>query len=46
MRFGYRAGYDTEERAKSDLLNLPWWYERFSAEAWRETLAERLTDDE
>ena len=46
MRFGYRVGYDTEERARSDLLSLAWWYEQFSAEAWRETLAEGLTDEQ
>ena len=32
--------------ARSELLNLTWWYEQFSAEAWRKELAEGLTEEE
>jgi putative transposase len=46
-RYGWSsAAAHTDERARSDLLNLPWWYEQFSAAAWRETLAEGLTEEE
>jgi len=36
----------TDQTAQSDLLNLKWWYEQFSADAWRKELAEGLTDEE
>ena len=46
-RYGWSsAAAHTEERARSDLLNLPWWYKQISAEAWRRELAEGLTDEE
>jgi putative transposase len=40
------AAAHTEESAQSDLLNLPWWYKQFSAEAWRKELAEGVTEEE
>jgi putative transposase len=40
------AAAHTEESARSDLLNLAWWYKQFSAEAWRRELAEGLTEQE
>ncbi len=36
----------TGEKAASEVLNLQWWHEQFSAAAWRRELAEGLTDDE
>jgi len=40
------AAAHTDERARSDLLNLKWWYKQFSAEAWRKELNEGLTEEE
>ena len=40
------AAAHTDETAKSDLLNLRWWYEQFSAQQWRNELAEGLTEEE
>ncbi len=40
------AAAHTEAKAQSDLLNLAWWYKRFSAQAWRDELSEGLTEDE
>ena len=34
------AAAHTDEKAQSDLLNLRWWYEQFSARAWRKELGE------
>ena len=40
------AAAHTDESARSDLLHLPWWYEQFSAEAWRKELADGLSEEE
>ncbi len=40
------AAAHTEPTAKSDLLNLQWWYEQFSARQWRKELAEGLSEEE
>ena len=40
------AAAHTDESARSELLNLTWWYEQFSAEAWRRELSEGLTEEE
>ena len=40
------AAAHTDESARSDLLNLRWWYGQFSAPEWRRELAEGLTDEE
>jgi putative transposase len=40
------AAAHTDEKARSDLLNLAWWYKQFSADAWRKELAEGLTDEQ
>jgi len=40
------AAAHTEERAKSDLLDLAGWYEQMSAEAWRKELSRMLNDAE
>jgi putative transposase len=40
------AAAHTNERARSDLLNLPWWWKQFSAEQWRKELAAGLTPEE
>jgi putative transposase len=40
------AALHTDEKAKSELLNLPRWYRRISGAAWRKELAEGLTDAE
>ena len=40
------AAAHTDEKAESPLLNLPRWYKRVSAEAWRKELAEGLTEAE
>jgi len=40
------AAAHTDADVGSDLLNLTWWYEQFSAAAWRKELAEGLTDEE
>jgi len=39
------AGH-VDEKATSDVLNLPRWYDRISAGAWRRELAEGLSDTE
>jgi putative transposase len=40
------AAFHTDEKAESELLNLPRWYRQISAAAWRKELAEGLTEDE
>ena len=40
------AALHTDEKAESELLNLPRWYRQVSGAAWREELAEGLTDAE
>jgi putative transposase len=40
------AAAHTDEKARSELLNLKWWYEQFSADTWRKELGEGLTDEE
>ncbi len=40
------AALHTDEKAESELLNLPRWYKRVSAEEWRKELAEGLTEAE
>ena len=40
------AAAHTDEKARSELLNLAWWYKQFSAEAWRKGLAEGLTEEQ
>ena len=40
------AAAHTDESARSDLLDLTWWYKQFSAEAWRKELSEGLTEEE
>jgi putative transposase len=40
------AALHIDEKAKSELLNLPRWYKQISAEEWRKKLAEGLTDGE
>ncbi len=40
------AALHTDEKAQSELLNLPRWYKQVSAEEWRKELAEGLTDGE
>ena len=40
------AAAHTDEKAQSDLLNLKWWYEQFSAQQWRKELAEGLSEEE
>jgi len=40
------AAAHTDEGARSDLLNLSWWYKEFSAKAWRRELSEGLTEEE
>jgi len=40
------VGAHTDEKAQSELLNLPWWYRQFSPEGWKKELAEGLTDEE
>jgi len=40
------AAAHTDEKAQSELLNLRWWYKQFSAKAWRQELAEGVTEEE
>ena len=40
------AAAHTDERAQSDLLDLRWWYEQFSAREWRKELGEGLSVEE
>jgi putative transposase len=40
------AAAHTDEKARSDLLNLKWWYKQFSAQAWRKELGEGLMEEE
>ena len=40
------AAAHTDEKAESELLNLPRWYKQITAEAWRKELAEGLTEAE
>jgi putative transposase len=40
------AAAHTDESARSDLLNLTWWYKQFSGKAWRKALSEGLTEEE
>jgi putative transposase len=40
------AAPHTDEKAESELLNLPRWYKQTSAQEWRKELAEGLTDEE
>jgi hypothetical protein len=40
------AAAHTDEKAQSELLDLSWWYEQFSAKDWQKELAEGLTDAE
>jgi putative transposase len=40
------AAAHTDGGGRSELLNLAWWYEQMTAEAWRKELAEGLTDEE
>ncbi len=40
------AGLHVDEKAQSELLNLPRWYKQISGAAWRKELAEGLTDAE
>jgi putative transposase len=40
------AALHTEEKAESELLNLPRWYKQISAQEWRQELAGGLTDAE
>ncbi len=40
------AGLHVDEKAESELLNLPRWYKQISAQGWRKELAEGLTDQE
>lgn len=40
------AAAHTDAKARSELLNLVWWYARFSAPAWREELSADLTDED
>lgn len=40
------AALHTDEKAQSELLNLPRWYRQISGAAWRKELAEGLTDEE
>jgi putative transposase len=40
------AAAHTNEKAESELLNLPRWYKRMSADQWRKELAAGLTDSE
>jgi putative transposase len=40
------AALHVDEKAESELLNLPRWYRQISAAAWRKELAEGLTDEE
>jgi putative transposase len=40
------AAAHTDEKAQSDLLNLRWWYEQFSARGWRKELGEGLSKEE
>lgn len=40
------AAVHTDESVQSELLNLPWWCEQFSAEAWRKELAEGVSEEE
>jgi putative transposase len=40
------AAAHTDEKAQSELLNLRWWFEQFSAKGWQKELAEGLTDAE
>ena len=40
------AAAHTDEKARSELLNLPWWYKQFTAQAWREELAEGVSEEE
>jgi putative transposase len=40
------AAAHTAERAQSDLLDLRWWYEQFSAREWRKQLGEGLSVEE
>jgi len=36
----------TDHSARSELLNLTWWYKQFSPEAWRKELSDGLTEEE
>ncbi len=40
------AGLHVDEKAESELLNLPRWYKQTTADEWRKELAEGLTDEE
>ena len=40
------AAAHTDEKAESELLNLPQWYKQMLADQWRKELAEGLTDSE
>jgi putative transposase len=40
------AALHVDERAESELLNLPRWYKQITADEWRRELAEGLTEDE
>jgi putative transposase len=40
------AALHVDEKAQSELLNLPRWYKQISGAAWRKELAEGLTDEE
>ncbi|MCL5281612.1 MAG: transposase [Planctomycetes bacterium] len=40
------AALHTDEKAESELLNLPHWYRQITAAAWRKELAEGLTEEE
>jgi putative transposase len=40
------AALHVDEKAESELLNLPRWYRQTSADEWRKELAESLTDEE
>jgi putative transposase len=40
------AALHVDEKAESELLNLPRWYRQTSADEWRKELAEGLTDEE
>jgi putative transposase len=40
------AALHTDEKAESELLNLPRWYKQICAQEWRKELAEGLTDAE
>jgi putative transposase len=40
------AALHVDEKAQSELLNLPRWYKQTGADEWRKELAEGLTDEE